>query len=443
MRNTLTCVRRSWSKRWESEICVRMPSRMDQARERFGWGAANLTSGPPGDEFGDVDGSLVETRATPDGRRRVSGGLSEARLGRLHDLMASCVEREEVLAVGAGRFHESGIQVWGSARWSELATSWLDEQLASRGIRRTGAVEQPHLRPWATVLSAPTTHGRVWLKAVGPAAAFEPGLYELLARVVPKRALTPLAVDISRGWIALPDGGAPLGGRLAGAELADALAVIVRCYAELQRDFASETEAALGLGVADMRPDVMPRRFDEALEAVGRAIGDRGGVGDRKTLREVAALRGTYRSWCERLTATVGTASLDHNDLHPWNMLVPRLDRPHEVRFYDWGDAVIAYPFTCMLVPLGWAQQRLASSLHAPELLRIRDAYLEPFSDLAPHAELVATLELACRVGKVARALTWARAVAQSDPDELDDHFANAPLACLRSLRDDSYLGGA
>jgi hypothetical protein len=96
-----------------------------------------------------------------------------------------------------------------------------------------------------------------------------------------------------------------------------------------------------------------------------------------------------------------------------------------------------------MLVPLGWAQQRLASSLHAPELLRIRHAYLEPFSDVAPHTELVATLELACRVGKVARALTWARAVAQSDPDELDDHFANAPLACLRSLRDDSYLGGA
>ena len=78
-----------------------------------------------------------------------------------------------------------------------------------------------------------------------------------------------------------------------------------------------------------------------------------------------------------------------------------------------------------MLVPLGWAQRRLAVSLHAPELARIRDAYLRVFSDLAPHAELVATLGLACRVGKVARALTWTRAVAQSDPGQLDEHYAN------------------
>ena len=85
----------------------------------------------------------------------------------------------------------------------------------------------------------------------------------------------------------------------------------------------------------------------------------------------------------------------------------------------------------------------MQSALTTPDLLGIRDAYLKIFSDLAPHAELVATLELACRVGKVARALTWARAVAQSDPDELDDHYARAPVACLRSLLDDSYLGGA
>jgi hypothetical protein len=30
-----------------------------------------------------------------------------------------------------------------------------------RRYRRTGEVEQPHLRPWATVLKAPTTRGLV------------------------------------------------------------------------------------------------------------------------------------------------------------------------------------------------------------------------------------------------------------------------------------------
>jgi hypothetical protein len=343
----------------------------------------------------------------------------------------------------AGAQSGMGTKVWASPQWRSAATAWLDEQLSNHGVRRTSAVTQPHLQPWATILTAATTQGAVWLKATGPANAFEVPLYALLHRAIPGRVLAPIAVDAGRGWILLPDGGPSLGDRLDGVNLPAALAVILRCYAELQRDFAPESDAALTLGVADMRAQVMPTRFDEALETVGRSVADGGGARDGETLREVAALRELYGSWCERLAAAPGLASLDHNDLHPWNMLVPSLDRPDEVRLYDWGDAVIAHPFACMLVPLGWAQNRLATALDAPELLLIRDAYLEPFRDLAPHAELVVTLELACRVGKVARALTWARAVAQSDPDQLDDHYANAPLACLRSLLDASYLGGA
>jgi Phosphotransferase enzyme family len=332
---------------------------------------------------------------------------------------------------------------WATARWRRAATAWLDEQLDNQGIRRTADVEQPHLRPWATVLSAPTTVGRVWLKALGPATAFEAGLYQLLRRAAPERVLAPIAVDTGRGWILLPDGGPPLADRLAGADLAATLAAVLARYGELQRDFAPQADAALAIGVADMRPQVMPARFEEALASAGRSVADRGSGSARDVLRQVATLRGTYRSWCERLAAAPGTASLDHNDLHPWNMLVPRLGQPDRVRFYDWGDAVIAHPFAAMLVPLTWTQRRLAASLHAPELTQIRDAYLHVFSDIAPHPQLVATLELACRVGKVARALTWTRAIAQSDPGQLDEQYANAPLACLRSLLDSSYVGGA
>jgi len=332
---------------------------------------------------------------------------------------------------------------WATAGWRRAATAWLDEQLDNQGIRRTADVEQSHLRPWATVLSAPTTVGRVWLKALGPATAFEAGLYQLLRRAAPERVLAPLAVDTGRGWILLPDGGPPLADRLAGADLAAALAAVLARYGELQRDFAPQADAALAIGVADMRPQVMSARLEEALKSAGRSVSGRGSGSARDVLRQVATLRGTYRSWCARLAAAPGAASLDHNDLHPWNMLVPRLGQPGMVRFYDWGDAVIAHPFAAMLVPLTWTQRRLAASLHAPELTQIRDAYLHMFSDLAPHTQLVATLELACRVAKVARALTWTRAIAQSDPGQLDEHYANAPLACLRSLLDSSYVGGA
>jgi len=58
------------------------------------------------------------------------------------------------------------------------------------------------------------------------------------------------------------------------------------------------------------------------------------------------------------------------------------------------------------------------------ELLRLRDAYLEPFGALASPAELRAAFGLAHRTGTIARALAWHRYFA-GDPDaERDDAVA-------------------
>ena len=336
----------------------------------------------------------------------------------------------------------SGIEVWACASWREAAVSWLDERLADAGIERTGDVEQPHLRPWATVLKAPTTRGPVWLKATGPGTAFEVGLYEIIQRVAPDRVLTPIATDVSRGWMVLPDGGASLGDHLSEVDLAEALVTALPQYGQLQREISSHVESLLELGVTDMRAGIMPHRFDEAIEVVGGYVEQRGDEGDRTMYRRVGSLRGTFASWCERLAAMPVPPSLDHNDLHPWNILIGGTGGTDQVKFYDWGDGVVAHPFASMLVPLGFAQYQLGVDLDDPGLLRVRDAYLEVFGDLAPRAELVETLELACHVGKVARALTWARALREMGDDE-DDKFASAPLHSLGSLLDDSYLGGA
>jgi Phosphotransferase enzyme family len=340
----------------------------------------------------------------------------------------------------AGPNHGTGTDLWASAWWRELAVSWLDEQLAAAGIERTGEVEQPHLRPWGTVLTAPTTQGPVWLKAAGPGTAFEVGLYQLLQRVVPGHVLSPIAADTVRGWVVLPDGGTPIGEGLSGTDLVDAMAVALPQYGQLQRDLAPHADHLLALGVADMRATIMPSRFEEALEAIGEYVQRRGAPADRATYMRVAALGETVTSWCERLTALCGPPSIDHNDLHPWNIF---LTGAGQAGFYDWGDSVVAHPFSSMLVALGYMQfYALEVDLDDPQILRLRDAYLEVFSDLAPHAELVEALELACRVGKIARALTWDRSVRALGQD-VDEEFASAPLRSLGSLLDDSYLGGA
>ena len=150
-----------------------------------------------------------------------------------------------------GQSHRSGTAVWASPAWRDEAVSWLDERLAAVGVERSGDVEQPHLRPWATVLRAPTTAGVVWLKAAGRGTAFEVGLYELLAKVVPDRVLIPLATDLARSWIVLPDGGPALGERLTGGELAEALVAALEPVSTYP---AAEGLPELRAAVADWAP---------------------------------------------------------------------------------------------------------------------------------------------------------------------------------------------
>jgi hypothetical protein len=208
-----------------------------------------------------------------------------------------------------------GIAAWSSDAWLVEAVAWMDARLADAGRRRTGAVQQPHVRPWSTVLVAPMDDGRVWMKAGGPGTAFEAGLCALLAEIAREDVLRPLGVDAARGWMLLPDGGPALGEQLEGAARLEALQEALVRYGRLQRALAGRVEELLALGLADMRPAAMPARFHEALAAV-EALGGRSG-----TVRRVAAAEDTVLGWCARLAAAPGGASLDHNDLHPFNVL--------------------------------------------------------------------------------------------------------------------------
>ncbi|GLW92407.1 phosphotransferase [Actinokineospora globicatena] len=292
------------------------------------------------------------------------------------------------------------VDEWKSAEWQAGAQGWLDERLADAGITRVGPLTEHKVRTWAGVFSAATTVGPVWLKATTPGTAAEVRLYGVLHAVVPERVLAPIATDLARGWIVLPDGGPKLTDP---HEMIDRLAP----YGQMQRDLAPHVDAILAAGVSDMRPPRLPERFAEALAVIDGMP------------PEIAALAPRVADWCARLAESPVPVSIDHNDLHAGNFL-------RDGRFYDWGDSVVAHSFASMLVPL---------SMLGPDSDRGRDAYLEAFTDLAPRADLVTDLELACRVGKIARALTWHRAVAGSTGP-----FADAPRAQLVALAKPSFF---
>lgn len=278
------------------------------------------------------------------------------------------------------------------------ARSWMKDELALAGIRPIGALEVTRERPWGSVGRIATDRGTLWLKVAAPATAFEAGLYAVLAEVAPEHVLMPVALDTARGWLLLPDGGPPA------PATPQTLAAALRAYARLQRAAAPRVEALLAAGVPDMRPQVLPQRFDEALAFAGADVADR-----------LRPLRPRIVDCCHGLA---GQASIDHNDLHTGNLFA-------DGRFYDWGDAVIAHPFACLLVPLDMARDPDA----------VLHAYLDGLEEPAPRDDLVATARVAVWLARIARAHTWERALRAAGPkDPAARRFRDAPAQTLLGL---------
>jgi hypothetical protein len=113
--------------------------------------------------------------------------------------------------------------------WQAQALAWCDGV-----VERTGPVTS-RLRPWSSVMEVPTARGPAWYKAASPSTSFEIGLYDVLPALVPERVLIPLALDLERGWVLLPDGGKALGDQLPEAPAVEAMIATLPAYGALQR----------------------------------------------------------------------------------------------------------------------------------------------------------------------------------------------------------------
>lgn len=325
---------------------------------------------------------------------------------------------------------------WSDPDWHAHVMAWLTARLDAAGIRQVGPVQDRRFRPWAAVLRIPTDHGDLWFKAASGATAHEIAIYHLLARHGAELILRPIAVDTDRSWILLPDGGRALRDVAAGDALVDHWDRIVADYAQLQRSLMPETGTLLDLGVPDMRPVVMLQRFDEGVEIARRIMDRHETTAGHDTLGRIVAARSRYAAWCDELASSPVPASLDHSDLHGGNVLIGGQGR--HGRLYDWGDSVVSAPFSSLLVLLRSLQDALDCPPDDRRLLRVRDAYLEVYSDMDGYDRLVRTLELACRVSKVIRALTWARALSLGPTPHPE--WMTAPLAWMISVTETHYL---
>ncbi|MFV2102297.1 phosphotransferase [Micromonospora sp. LOL_024] len=298
---------------------------------------------------------------------------------------------------------------WTDPQWRADALDWVTRALARTGRHVTGPAE-PRVRPWSLVWRVPTDAGDVWFKANSSGTSYEAALLAALARLGPGRVLDPIAVDVGRGWSLLPHGGPTLR-EVAGGDLARWAGVLSE-YAELQRITAASVDELLALGVPDHRPEALPALFAELLDdREALLLGSPDGL-TAETHGRLRALLPDYAGRCRWLAESGIPSSIQHDDLHDGNVFVAA----HGHRFFDWGDASVAHPFGSLLVTVRSIAHTTGRDQADAALRRLRDAYLEPWTDRCDRGTLRELAEVAAGVTMVSRALSWRRALAIAGP---------------------------
>jgi hypothetical protein len=307
------------------------------------------------------------------------------------------------------------VEEWASAAFHDEALAWVAERLEAHGFALVGDWEQPHARPWSTAMRVESPGGRFWFKANGAGTRHEPSLLSLLAGKVPDLVPAVLAVDAEAGWSLSRDGGPMLRSVLEPDESWRAWEGIVADYARAQQSLMDHADAVLECGVEERSPRTLPGQVRDLVDELGSTAGERGGL-NRDDRARLEALLPTFDGWCAELAAAPVPDSLQHDDLHSGNVCWPG---DGSGRVIDWGDASWGSPLGTMLTTMN------SLAFHAgvyvegeevddPRVLRVRDAYLEPFTEYAARADLLHGVDLARRTGCVVKALSWRAAMSDA-----------------------------
>jgi len=266
------------------------------------------------------------------------------------------------------------VRQWTDPSWLAEAHAWIRTH-----VEPTGPIEQPHVRPWATVLRVPTTTADVWFKASVAVHAHEAAVVSTLARLRPDRVPEVLAADLDRGWLLMRDAGIRLRELIERERDLGRWLDVLPAYGELQLEAAPHADELVSRGVPDRRLAVLPGQAAELLHDVARVA-----------------------EMCDELASYGIPETIQHDDFHDAQVF---LHDGHYL-FFDWGDACVSHPFFSMSVTLeggiGWGLDDVAGSV---DLAPFRRAYLDSFRRYGSREQLDSALTVALRLGWLCRAL--------------------------------------
>src|SRR5262249_31101849 len=129
------------------------------------------------------------------------------------------------------------------------------------------------------------------------------------------------------------------GVRIADSGAFDAFPRALELYGELQVGEIAHVDEFLAMGLRDLQLPVVVDLYEPFFER------DHGLEPDEVT--RLVALAPRFRELCAELEELDLPASIQHDDLHEWNVFV----RGNRIALYDWGDSSVGFPLWSWLKP--------------------------------------------------------------------------------------------
>ncbi len=311
--------------------------------------------------------------------------------------------------------------VWATDAAADEMRAWCSEVL-DRDVR----LEVQKIRGWSAVWRVTDGHDVWFAKQNCPGQLFEAALLRVLSRLS-DRVVPVTAVDETRGFLLTPDQGPVLADT--GGDPVDQWCAVAHEGALLQREVAPHLAHLEGAGLRRLGPA-------EAATYVATRVEQYAALpeGDPRRLDQVSAdqLRAALpdvQAWADQLLALGLPLTLVHNDLHGYNVFAVN----GRMRFFDFGDAVLGDPLSVLLVVVRSLMFRLECEPDDPRLVRVSEAALEVWSDVAPLAQLRSALDAGLQLGKLARSESWARCLSNLTDAETSE-FGDAGTYWLQAV---------
>jgi hypothetical protein len=319
---------------------------------------------------------------------------------------------------------------WEQPGWFDRVNAWVQGELRRLGLPQRGDLELVRTRPWAAVARASTDSGDVWFKQPAPSLAFEPGATIAVSSRDP--GFTPRVLASEGTWMLIADAGVQLREHYRRGGKAPMWDQLLPRYAELQIALAGAVDEFLALGVPDRRPAAVAEAYPAT---VARVIGK-----DVSRLERCRRLAVDVQALADELADAL-PITLIHEEATEANIFV----RAGRARLLDWAEASISHPFAGAVNTLRDIAYRRRLRANGRELLRLRSAYLEPWTRFAPMTQLTAQFSRGYLLGVLCRVMSWDRFLADQPSEVRAEYGRNAAVwldIFCEGMEDGVRIGG-